>query len=77
MYYLNDICGYFQHLVIGNSQNVCSPLNMTFLPKHLKQAGYATHAIGKYVIFKNFLSYLFIYSLLHFTNEEEIIIPLG
>ncbi|XP_060595787.1 arylsulfatase B-like [Ruditapes philippinarum] len=37
-----------QHLVIGHSQNVCSPLNMTFLPKHLKQAGYATHAIGKW-----------------------------
>ncbi|KAL4221464.1 hypothetical protein ACF0H5_019722 [Mactra antiquata] len=37
-----------QHMVIGHSQNVCSPLNMTFLPQHLKKAGYATHIVGKW-----------------------------
>lgn len=37
-----------QHMVIGAGQDVCSPLNMTFLSDHLKAAGYATHAIGKW-----------------------------
>lgn len=37
-----------QHMVIGDKQDVCSPLNMTFLPQRLKETGYATHAIGKW-----------------------------
>lgn len=37
-----------QHLVIWPDQQVCSPLNLTFLPQHLKKLGYATHAIGKW-----------------------------
>ncbi|XP_060561582.1 arylsulfatase B-like [Ruditapes philippinarum] len=37
-----------QHMVICDEQDVCSPLNMTFLSSHLKKAGYATHAIGKW-----------------------------
>lgn len=37
-----------QHLVIGAGEKVCSPLNMTFFPKKLQQAGYATHAVGKW-----------------------------
>ncbi|XP_052286517.1 arylsulfatase I-like isoform X2 [Dreissena polymorpha] len=37
-----------QHMVIWDDQNVCSPLNLTFLSEHLQTAGYATHAIGKW-----------------------------
>ncbi|XP_052819435.1 arylsulfatase B-like [Mya arenaria] len=37
-----------QHMVIWDQQDVCSPLNLKFLPEKLKEAGYATHAIGKW-----------------------------
>ncbi|WAR04047.1 ARSJ-like protein [Mya arenaria] len=36
------------HLVINDVVDVCSPLNYTFFPMKLKNAGYATHAIGKW-----------------------------
>ncbi|XP_060071412.1 arylsulfatase B-like [Ylistrum balloti] len=37
-----------QHRVIMPGQAVCSPLNMQFLPKYLKELGYATHMVGKW-----------------------------
>ncbi|XP_071109083.1 arylsulfatase B-like [Haliotis cracherodii] len=37
-----------QHIVIWQWQNVCSPLNHTFLPQVLKGLGYATHIVGKW-----------------------------
>ncbi|KAK6175123.1 hypothetical protein SNE40_013647 [Patella caerulea] len=37
-----------QHVVIQQRQNVCLPLDIKTLPQHMKQAGYSTHAIGKW-----------------------------
>ncbi|XP_071109637.1 arylsulfatase B-like [Haliotis cracherodii] len=37
-----------QHIVIGDSQAACVPLNYSFLPQELKKLGYATHMVGKW-----------------------------
>ncbi|XP_046374479.1 arylsulfatase B-like isoform X1 [Haliotis rufescens] len=37
-----------QHMALNHGQNVCVPLNYTFLPQELKKLGYATHIIGKW-----------------------------
>ncbi|KAK3756617.1 hypothetical protein RRG08_045129 [Elysia crispata] len=37
-----------QHMVIGESQDVCAPLNRKFFPQILKENGYMTHMIGKW-----------------------------
>ncbi|GFR85664.1 arylsulfatase B [Elysia marginata] len=37
-----------QHLVIGERQKVCAPLNRKFFPQLLKENGYNTHMIGKW-----------------------------
>ncbi|XP_067658128.1 arylsulfatase B-like [Haliotis asinina] len=37
-----------QHKVLSDNQDVCVPLNYTFLPQELKKLGYATHMIGKW-----------------------------
>ena len=39
-----------QHDVISDKQKAYLPGNLTTLPQLLKAHGYATHAVGKYVI---------------------------
>lgn len=41
------ICLGMQHYVIEAAQPYGLGLNETLLPQHLKQLGYATHAVGK------------------------------